>query len=345
MEIANLLKEFDFGKVQKSGIMSVIPLIGKDATESIATFKDISFIGTTNYGSMSFSNNSKNPFIVPSGYSVITKQHAQDHGLPTSVIIDANCSRQEVDNACCIEQTQPGFIHGPLSGDVFNILPYSIRKKYYNSLLEIGSSLEKRMPLDLKDFTRLWEIIREFQNKLVKENEAHLVYFFNKYIEELSKFNALFEPVEGQRGAIILINGEIIGIEIVPTADYWNVIWNPLIRDCYGSEVIRTLKGNIVKDFNEYKENELILDECKSIDEIRQKLENYNLSILKTVESKLDKVFLNKEIKEHSTSFSYSSTIKYKCFKSIDENFYGEIYLEDETFLYASILTKIRAFD
>ena len=57
-----------------------------------------------------------------------------------------------------------------------------------------------------------------------------------------AEFVAEFELVPRQVGAIVLIGGKIAGIERAPSAAYFRVVWEPLIRVCYGSLAVKVAK-------------------------------------------------------------------------------------------------------
>ena len=40
-------------------------------------------------------------------------------------------------------------------------------------------------------------------------------------------------------GAIVLVGGEVVGIERTPSSAFWRAVWGPLIRVCYGSLAIQ----------------------------------------------------------------------------------------------------------
>ena len=123
------LSQFKIGRKQQAGVMSVYPLLADDVATPLADFEDVKFIGTSDYGTMVFENKSELPFIIPTGYSVITKQLAQDHALPFASLLAPNTVRS-IDEACCIQQTQGGYIDGSKVKE-FSILPLYIRKKHF----------------------------------------------------------------------------------------------------------------------------------------------------------------------------------------------------------------------
>ena len=77
----DFLNDLTLGTVQKSGPMTVVPLLGKDATDTLASFSEVSFERVATYGDMVFKNESEKPFILPAGYAIMTKQAAQDHAI------------------------------------------------------------------------------------------------------------------------------------------------------------------------------------------------------------------------------------------------------------------------
>lgn len=328
MDFLKQILDLEIGTKQQSGIMSVYPLIGEDITDELASFKDIKFKGTVAYGTMIFGNNSEKPFIIPTGYSIITKQLAQDHGLPFATLINANTKHEIVNVACCIQQTQGGYINGDTLKENFSILPLYIRKEHFVKYFKESNDELLFEPLF---FNRLWGIISSFQNKLVKNNVGNVVLFFNKFMDKLTQFNAEFEIVEGQRGAIIMLNDKIVGIEIVPTHEYWKTVWDSLIRDCYGSEVIRLTMNNLIEEFEKSRELELNLENCLTIEDIEKTIkihENKEKDLLlkslnEIISEKLVFVDKNKKLILRNSN----DDLYYNLFKIKDKKIYGESYI------------------
>lgn len=332
------LSEFQIGKKQQAGVMSVYPLFAEDVDTELATFEDIRFNGTSGYGTMVFTNSSDLPFILPTGYSIITKQLAQDHALPFASLL-APDSKRYINEACCIQQTQGGYIDGSKVKE-FSILPLYIRKKHF----ETNIFQKGRKPLEMSptDFARLWQHISDFQSKLVKRNEGNLVLFFNKFMSQLTQFNAEFEVMDGQRGAVIMLNDKIVGIEVAPTHAYWKTIWNSLIRDCYGSEVIRLTMQNLIEEFKASQEQEMDLSHCKSIEEIETAIADYYKANVRELEAKLEglneletiEVAKSKDVIRNN---SYGD-IAYHIIKAKDKGIYGEVYCDNDRMIYCSLL-------
>jgi hypothetical protein len=72
--------------------------------------------------------------------------------------------------------------------------------------------------------------------------DQNLVTYLQGYERQLDEFIAEFEILDNQVGAIILINGSVVGVERAPNAKYWRTIWEPLVRVCYGSAAISASK-------------------------------------------------------------------------------------------------------
>lgn len=343
MDLKTLLNGFRLGEKQDAGVMSVIPLLAPDATDNLAAFSDVEFTGTTNYGTMVFKNKSDKPFILPSGYSVITKQAAQDHGSTFAYLLEPDSTRY-LSETCCIESSQGGYINGKEVKD-FYLLPLYVRKQHFEQNVREGRGKAVELASYDSNFSRLWPIISEFQKGLItdsRSHQSHLVYFFNKFVDRLNEFNAEFETVKGQRGAVILLNDRVVGIEIAPTEAYWKVLWQRLIRDCYGSEVVRLTMNNLIKEFKRQQEQQLALDGCRSIEAIEEAIANhttrYQTEIGGQLRSLLEKELVALPKTDWATRDNNHSGFAHHVFKVKGEKTYGELYTEGEKTVYASVL-------
>jgi hypothetical protein len=336
-KIKNLLNGLTFGVKQEVGMMSVIPLLGENIANNVASVNELKFDGTSGYGTMVFTNETDKVGIVPTGYCVMTTQTAQDHGTPFSALIPPQSRRKNVEHACCIEQTQPGYIDGS-SVKHFNFLPLEVRKKNFEKYIMRMSANS----YDALSYNRLWTLISDFQRELVKKEQAHLIWFFNKFMDKLNQFNAEFEVVPNQRGAIIMLNNKVVGIEIAPTHEYWKSVWNQLIRDCYGSEIIRLTTLNLINEYKANQKLELNLNDCKSIEDIEKAILGHNQSQNETMLENVNVTLSNKysEIKNYSVINQRNkyNDIEYMIFSAEDKKSYGELYSSNEGVLYCSML-------
>ena len=225
----NFINKLELGDVQSSDEMTVVPLIGELRGE-VAPPESLQFNRTTSYGSMEFKNTNKDePVIIPS-HMMVRGKSAQDHAMSGSGVVLAASDRL-FDNACCVEQTQGGYLSSGQRVDT-DVLPADLRK----ALLDPS----KR---NSREYGKLWGNIKTWLRKFKKfstVSRAHLRDFFDQaeYKDSLEQFAAEFEPVDGQIGALILFNGVPVGLEIMPSAQHWEAYWKWLIRGCYGSQLI-----------------------------------------------------------------------------------------------------------
>ena len=255
-------KGLGVGPVQSVDEMTVIPLIGENRGD-VASPQALKFERTSNYGSMMFSNDDSKPAIVPANYMIRGKD-AQDHAMSGSGVVMGKTS-QTFNNACCIEETQGGYL-SEIDNDE-DILPCELRK----DLLAYGKRSEVH-------YGKLWASIKTWMRGLSltrrRGDSAHLRDFYDdaEVHSALEDFAAEFEPVEGQVGAIIMINGTPIGLELMPTSDHWDAYWQQLIRGCYGAELVR------MKMLGKVKPSTLILPDIPtsaSPDEVKKILEGF----------------------------------------------------------------------
>lgn len=227
-------KDLGLGNVQSVDEMTVIPIVGSDRG-NIAPPSSLKFRRTVGYGTMEFSNEGDSPAIVPSNM-MVRGTGAQDHAMSGSGIV-ASKSTGIFNNACCIEESQGGYLKS--TGNEEDILPIELRKQLLNK--------SKR---DETQFGKLWEDIRSWLRGVIQQSRAHLRFFYDDkdFRPALEEFAAEFEPVDGQIGAIILFNGVPVGLEIMPSTNHWDAYWKHLLRGCYGAELLRLKKLGRVKN-------------------------------------------------------------------------------------------------
>ena len=224
LTVEEILRGTGPGPTQSAGQMSVIPLLGED----VDTFAPPEVeVGTTTYGSVHLRNGAERPTLIPPGAGWVVAQKAQDHALGGGALLRPGESRT-IDTAMCIQQGQGGLI-GRARHELL-ILPAALRAK----------ALSLR---HVKDFRKLWESIQAFNKGYgIDQVGGHLEFFVRAFQKELDQFVAEFEVVPRQLGAIILVGGEVAGIERAPSAAFWKAVWGPLVRVCYGSLAIKVAR-------------------------------------------------------------------------------------------------------
>lgn len=222
--LRDYLAGFEPRQPQIVGNMAVIPLVNSEIEfTGIAGAENVQLKNDPEYGLLELAPGELGLTIVPNGYTIITKERAQDRTVPALHILDKN----KTVKAYCVQSSQGGHMN-PANSDQQSVrlLPWVIRHyahTVYKKDQQIGA---------------LWGKLGEMNSKLGVSGD-YLVRFFEQFKDELEQFVAQFEPIPGQRGAIVIINGRVVGIDIFPSAEAFLKIWEQLIRDCYGSEAIR----------------------------------------------------------------------------------------------------------
>ena len=219
--ISEILKGCTPGKMQSAGYMQVIPLLS-DPELIDNRFGPFSGLvsSTVSYGTLIVQNRTDKHTILPMCAGILTKTAAQNHGVGKAVFVAKN-NKSVMTHAACLQSSQPGAI----SPDVheITIMPYSMRSEALNIK-------------DVKDFRKMWPAIANFNRTAgITKSEAHLEYYLDQFGDKLDEFIGQFEIVKNQVGAIILLNGQVAGIERAPNYEFWKDLWKPLVRECYGS--------------------------------------------------------------------------------------------------------------
>jgi hypothetical protein len=251
-----MLRGCEPGQMQTSGIMQIIPLLSDLEDPDIVSPVNARF-RTEAYGTMIFDNPSSNIMLIPCHAGYMVRQPAQDHAMSHAAFVKRE-STVSFNDAMCIQQTQPGFI-SPGSYSMM-ILPFPLREK----------ALQMR---EEKGFGKLWNYILEFNSDAgIEKTQAHLEYFFTRFEHELNEFAAEFEWVPRQVGAVILTGGEVVGVERCPSSEYFQSVWEPLIRECYGSHALKAARKETVSIPS--SRVPLDLDSIASLGDLRKALDD-----------------------------------------------------------------------
>jgi len=318
--IANILKGCTAGRMQSVGYMAVIPLISDITDENfIAPFGNVS-ASTKNYGTLVVENKADIPTIFPTGGSVISKQHAQNHSSPKGIFMSKK-KQYMTNQARCIQDSQGGSIR-PETDFHFSILPWSMR--------EFSMATKDKV-----NYSELWPAIKEFNQELGLLNKGHLELFLDHFKNQLNTFIAEFEVVPKMVGAIILLNGDVIGVERAPNYKFWRELWKPLIRESYGSVALWFAKKHAKKPLPPKMRIPLASANIRSIKDILPELEK----VEKQEEERVKKVVkgfihtkFSRKVEQRENNCSFESII--------NKQFIGQVLLKDEGFPYVSLTTN-----
>lgn len=221
--IRDLLRGCEAGYPQTVGYMSVVPLLS-DLVYDQFTVPSKTQTATHTYGTLEVKNPLRDGIaILPFGSAVLTKQAAQNHATSSAIPVRAGGSAVDT-AAACIQDSQGGIIR--MAEHQLSILPWLLKEPMFKVR-------------NTKAYNKLWPSIKEFNETLGLPIRGHLEFYLEHFKKELDQFIAEFEIVHRQVGAVILMNGEVVGVERAPNYPYWKDVWTPLIRECYGSLVLQ----------------------------------------------------------------------------------------------------------
>ncbi|MHC4940138.1 MAG: ARPP-1 family domain-containing protein [Planctomycetota bacterium] len=311
LTIAEILRGCEPGRIQSVGLMQVIPLVSDLGDDRIQPPID-AIVSTAGYGELLFENPTAELVLVPSHATYVVEQAAQDHAMPGAAFVRARKSRR-YDRAMCVQRSQGGLVRK--GNHEMAILPLPLRRP----------ALKMRKQ---GDYSRLWDAIQTFNSAAGTDGGGDLVRFLKHYRRQLDEFVAEFELVPRQVGAIILVGGEVVGVERAPSAAYWAAVWEPLIRSCYGAYAI-------LAERKEMPETRVPLDTSKvrSLDDLDGALHEAELAeeelARRTVRELLNAPFeFESEEKIHGLRLE---TVR-------NGQFTGQVVREEERVLYASLI-------
>lgn len=341
MKVQELLKGYvvDRGNIQSVGNMTVIPILAEQEFTDVADIHDVTLKRDSAYNELEFKNSSGKIGIALQGWTMIDPQPAQDRTIPYGHLISAGSDKKVPAN--CVQARQGGhFNTAALNQENFMILPPSLR-----------SVALQKSSYRSSDYSALWSTLKRWSNGMDCESNG-LQMFYSKHKDKLAQFVAQFEPVEKQLGAIVIINGNIMAVDIMPKYSSWKSTWRALIRDSYGAEAVRLAdaeKAKVpsiditgIKNWKDLKKSyqdttnefygglEAQVGELASIDVSYNKLESINeLAMLKLDHSQFrgqgvlhgDQHFIYLSLV--STSMK-STTTKKRQFQSLRHNPYGD---------------------
>ncbi len=202
-------------------------------------------IKTTSYGRVTIPK-AKNgeTLIMPANMYYVTKKSQQDHAISQPQKVGSSDVRTIT--ARCVESSQGGTGNFDLDKTDIGILPVALREISWN----------KQESTEMSD---LWKPLGAFNNQMNSGGAQALKSYFNKWSKDLAKFIAHFERPDDMIGFITYFKGEIVAVDKFPSREYAKWMWEPLVRDAYGSLVLSDHIKNQTTDLS------VILDEAKEL--------------------------------------------------------------------------------
>lgn len=290
----------------------MLPLV-EQKTEyfNVGDVRDLYLEQDQSYDTLVMATRSPHITIIPQGLVYITKERAQDRAIPSAHLVRT----QKACPAFCVQSSQYGLMQREKAEQrEFRLLPAGVRQ----------AALAKR---DAGSCGTIWGDLTTFNTQL-KVPGNFLVSFFQQYQKQLGEFVAEFEAVPSQRGAIVLINGEVAGVEVMPNSAAFAAIWEPLIRDCYGAEALLQAKDSRVPAPVLMEDVESLDDLVAAVEDLAQRERVWTKSLVETAFSQ------NQQLREEEREGEFQlQTIE-------TAEFEGQLVQRGGDTLYLSLLRK-----
>ena len=327
MKITEILKGCEPGKIQSVGYMQIVPLISKFVDESIMP-PNIK-VSTTDYGRLVLNNESVDNVLVPTASAFMSKQKAQDHATHSGAYLtkkgsNAKTNIVKINTAACIQDNQCGKISNDEDFH-FSILPWSMREQAFNVK-------------DQTCYDKLWPVLRQFNRNLgIIDNEGYLISFINKFEDDMNQFIAEFEIVPNMVGAIILINGMVIGVERCPNYNYFKFMWEPLIRESYGGAVFQYIAQTkeVKKRPKPITRVPMSDSQIRTLDDLEKEFDRVT-----SEEDKIVTQIIHSFLKNTFQKSSDQKTPHTELWSVQNQQFTGQVFQKDNAYIYTSLVTR-----
>lgn len=252
--LRELLRGFEARQPQSVANMVIIPLVGQDTEmNDVGTVADIYLERDRAYDRLTMGTNASNVTIIPGGYALITEESAQDRAVRSKELVAAK-SKREV-SAFCVQSSQGGYMSkADTESKRARMLPATVRRAAY-------------VNRNAQGYDGLWNTLSRYNSTMGLHGDF-LKTFFDRFRQQLDEFVAEFELVPHQRGAIVLINNKVVGVEIAANPMAFSAQWELLVRDCYGSEAV-------VQQQDVTIDETAIFSDAETLEELDEKLQKF----------------------------------------------------------------------
>jgi hypothetical protein len=213
------LSSYGFGAPQRSGAMTVVPLFGRDANGRFAPpLSGLKLSAVKGYGNMELENHSRTATAIVPLHMGYVQHGAQNHALCRSAFIGPG-QKLMFKDACCVQQAQGGYLKE--KEQWFFILPLQVRADALSGRGAVG-------------YGKLWPTITKMNKAFGFMEAGHLEQLISRQRGYLTQYQSRFELLPGQTGAIFVVDGRLAGVEVAPSAAYFEEVWMPLVCFAYG---------------------------------------------------------------------------------------------------------------
>jgi len=313
------------GPLQSSGPMSVLPILGEDAGDRfLPPLSGLKLSRVEGYGNVEMEclrmpdgdgNGAGGVGIVPLHIGYI-QDGAQNHAMCRSAFMGAG-QKVMFRDACCVQASQGGYLEG--RDQWFFILPLQLRD------LALGLRGQE-------GYSKLWPAITELNGAFGYPNRGHLEQIICRQRFYLTQYVSRMELLPDQVGAVFLINGKLAGVELAPSARYFEETWMPLACFCYGTAAMYLEEKEKKKKSNGAKVVPFEADSLAALSrELVQHREAAQQRALDAVASAPSSKFQTSEEERYLDLSLLTAT---------SEHFSGQLVEEDGRLVYASLAAK-----
>lgn len=307
------LSPYRFGMPQQSGMLTVLPVFGSDNDgRFVAPLSGLKLSQVRGYGNMELSNPAETGIAIVPLHMGYIQDRAQNHALCRSAFIAAG-QKLMFEDACCVQAAQGGYLEG--RDQWFFILPLPLREE----------ALELR---GKEDYSKLWDAISRLNEQFSLANRGHLEQILSRKRAFLTQYQSRLELLPHQTGAVFFIGDKLAGVEIVPSAAYFQELWMPLVCFCYGVAAMYQEKDLEV--------NKPLIPLCASnLQELREQLNQSRLERQEEVRNWLAQTPAEEFGIEEEERF-----LSLRLQTVTGKNFAGQFVEEEGRLLYASLFAK-----
>jgi hypothetical protein len=303
------------GPLQTSGPLAVLPVFGVQRDAAFAPpLSGLKLEGVRGYGNVELHNLSPGGVAVVPLHMGYIQDRAQNHALCRSAFLGAG-QKLLFEDACCVQQSQGGYLES--KEQWFFVLPLALREE----------ALQLR---GQKNYGKLWPAIARLNRRFGMEDRGHLEQVLCRRRPLLTQYQSRFELQPAQTGALFFLADRLVGVEIAPSAAYFQEVWMPLICFCYGAAALE-LEGAAAPAVpaQPFVANSLV--------ELRLRLEESRRLRQERIRRLLDKAPAGPFDRHEEERF-----LNLRLYTAAGENFLGQCVEEDGQVVYASLFARAR---
>lgn len=254
-EFSGLLRGLKPVGLQSWGRLEVLGLFPANGSSGsagrVASLENLKLVGVPSYGTMLLRNTSASGSLVLPMHIGFFQKSAQNHATSRVLVLGAG-ETLGVSDCFCIQAAQGGYLEE--ARPRFIMLPLNLRTR----------ALETRYT---DDYSRLWGSIEGYTRSYGIARGGHLERFLRPYFPRLVRYRHAFESLPGQVGAAYFVAGDLVGVELAPSAEVWSELWPILAIYCYGPAAVRAVQHRA-----QHRREPLDLEGLRDLDDLEERL-------------------------------------------------------------------------